>query len=368
MRPNPRFLVALIVLSGAAASVANAQPWGPAGGGSKAGVRWVSTLPAAAEQARQTKKLVLLHFWSPTCGPCQLLENHVFNQPAVASAIHNQFVPVKVNVDQNPALAQRYKIRAVPTDVVLGPGGEVVQQLVSPKTPMAYVSTLMEAHSKATSYAGREYELAAAAAPFGPDTSEEQTDVDEKPPLNAAYAGLSLPKQTVTPPPTAPVTPQRVDNQYAAAPQPQAPAQVQRASVPSTASLASQLPAGSPPLGLEGYCPVTMKRDRQWVLGDLRWGVRHQGRTYLFASPAARDEFLQNSVVYGPVLSGIDPVIYVETGSQVAGKRQYGTEYDELVFLFASEESLNKFSDAPEQYTQVLQQRLAASRGMPRTR
>jgi hypothetical protein len=39
------------------------------------------------------------------------------------------------------------------------------------------------------------------------------------------------------------------------------------------------------PLGLEGYCPVTLAEKGVWTEGRAQWGVRHRGRTYLFAGP-----------------------------------------------------------------------------------
>ena len=40
---------------------------------------------------------------------------------------------------------------------------------------------------------------------------------------------------------------------------------------------------GSMPVGLEGYCPVMLAERGVWVEGRAQWGVRHRGRTYLFA-------------------------------------------------------------------------------------
>src|SRR5262252_7861974 len=58
---------------------------------------WQSNLDDAKRIAGQTNRLVLVHFWSPSCVPCKQLEKNVFSQPQVQQAITARFVPVKVN-------------------------------------------------------------------------------------------------------------------------------------------------------------------------------------------------------------------------------------------------------------------------------
>src|SRR5438270_8337492 len=66
-------------------------------------IHWHNDLESAKVMAKETGRLVLVHFWTPTCGPCMALEQNVFNQPGVASALETQFVPVKLNADENTA-------------------------------------------------------------------------------------------------------------------------------------------------------------------------------------------------------------------------------------------------------------------------
>src|SRR6476660_2434793 len=55
-------------------------------------IHWHSDLESAKVVAKQSGRLVLVHFWTPSCGPCMALEQNVFNQPGVAGAIETQFV------------------------------------------------------------------------------------------------------------------------------------------------------------------------------------------------------------------------------------------------------------------------------------
>ncbi|HEY2895040.1 MAG TPA: thioredoxin family protein [Pirellulales bacterium] len=114
---------------------------------------------------------------------------------------------------------------------------------------------------------------------------------------------------------------------------------------------APQLPAGCPPLGLDGNCPVTLVERMQWSLGDRAWGAVHRGRTYLFAGPEERARFLASPDLYSPVMSGIDPVLALDNQMVVAGKREFGVfGADRRIYLFADEASLKRFEQNPKRY------------------
>lgn len=67
---------------------------------------------------------VVVDFWAPWCGPCRAMAP-MFEQAAGELAGKARFV--KVNVDEQQALAQRHGIRAIPT-LVLFRGGEEVRR------------------------------------------------------------------------------------------------------------------------------------------------------------------------------------------------------------------------------------------------
>jgi YHS domain-containing protein/thiol-disulfide isomerase/thioredoxin len=142
-------------------------------------VHWHNDLESAKTMARTSGRLVLIHFWTPSCGPCMALNQNVFSQPGVASALEAQFVPVKLNADENSATASSFNITRVPTDVIITPDGHVVAKLISPPTPAAYVAELTAAAGK---YTGRSGGAFAKAAEHAPVQSQ----------INSAYANLQV--------------------------------------------------------------------------------------------------------------------------------------------------------------------------------
>jgi thioredoxin 2 len=78
---------------------------------------------------------VLVDLWAPWCGPCRLV-GPILEQLAAEYA--GRLKVVKVNVDDNPALAQRFQAFSIPTLVVLR-DGQVVDRIVGalPKPQLA---------------------------------------------------------------------------------------------------------------------------------------------------------------------------------------------------------------------------------------
>jgi YHS domain-containing protein/thioredoxin-like negative regulator of GroEL len=477
MQASHRILLAILFAS-AAASTSFAEA-----------VRWRADLEQARQEAAQTGRMVLLHFWSHNCGPCVKLEREVFTQPAVAQAIEAQYVPVKLNVEEFRATAESYGVDRWPTDVILAPTGQVVTKYVCPAGSDAYTGRLAQvaaanpvgripaatppaqytaAPGAVIPVAGTQAALPTnnyAAPPAMDDryaatapryqapqynappqqtpqyqTPQYQAPQQQTPPpadnryaaappanryaappaaaqqaappgnayaapsANDRYAAAQVAPPTqpapryapagqapaTQPAPTAGQGSATVDNPYANVPIPGAPGSprvadarygpaappattqqpatspaAQPSTAPAATAAAVVLPPGSPPLGMEGFCCVSLVEGQRWTKGDVRFGAVHLGRTYLFAGQAEQQRFLANPDLYAPVLTGNDPVLAIDQGQAMPGFRRHGVYYRDNVYLFSSEETLKQFSQNPQRYVSGVQQAMAPRGQMP---
>jgi len=71
----------------------------------------------------QTKnKLVLVDFWAAWCGPCRMMAP-VLND--VASELTGNSHIGKVNIEEHQSLAQKFKVRSIPTLILFKDGKEI---------------------------------------------------------------------------------------------------------------------------------------------------------------------------------------------------------------------------------------------------
>lgn len=78
------------------------------------------------EQAIAGDKPVLVDFWATWCGPCRMIAPVIED---VAAEFEGRAVVGKVDVDEEPGLAQRFGVMSIPTLIVMK-GGKVVEQAV----------------------------------------------------------------------------------------------------------------------------------------------------------------------------------------------------------------------------------------------
>ncbi len=98
------------------------------------------------QEVQKSAKPVLVDFWATWCGPCRMYAPTV---DQLAEDYRGRLKVVRVDIDQNPQLAQNFQIRAIPTSVLFKKGkvvktwvgvvsgeelrGEVNKVLKSPK-------------------------------------------------------------------------------------------------------------------------------------------------------------------------------------------------------------------------------------------
>jgi thioredoxin 1 len=85
-------------------------------------------------------KPVIVDYWAEWCGPCRMVAPVL---EEIATEYADKIAVVKLNIDENPKVSQRYGIMAIPTMNVFS-AGEVVKQIVGAKPKSAILRDLAE--------------------------------------------------------------------------------------------------------------------------------------------------------------------------------------------------------------------------------
>lgn len=92
----------------------------------------------------QADRPVLVDFWAAWCAPCRMLAPTV---DAVAEKYSTNARVVKLNVDDNPSVSQRYGIKGIPT-LILFKGGKEEERVVGATSKEA-ISRMIDKHVSA---------------------------------------------------------------------------------------------------------------------------------------------------------------------------------------------------------------------------
>ncbi|MGB1241514.1 MAG: thioredoxin [Chitinophagales bacterium] len=82
-------------------------------------------------------KLSVVDFWAVWCGPCRMVG-------PIIEQLHNEHEDViigKVNVDENPTISMKYKVRNIPT-VLYIKDGKVVDKVVGAASKATYAAKI----------------------------------------------------------------------------------------------------------------------------------------------------------------------------------------------------------------------------------
>lgn len=365
MKPVPSWKIcaALAILAAAVPAIAAEE------------FRWETDLAAAQAVARQSNRLVLIHFGGPWCGPCMMLERNVFSQPGFGRELAADYVAVKIDPRgsaEAKAIATKYGIDRVPADVVTTSGGQLVVRMQSPSTAASYVGNLASVARQILP----ERPATAASQVASQSTSSQATarPADDR---YAAYYNRQQPveREAYQPPvqnQAAPASPSaeqparaqtdryadRYGDRYAdaaapsqtavsdrAAQQEHYPSQQTSAGLSGQGGLANQAPTNQRTRYGAAGSPTSAEPQRD--LGPDRSAEEQV---------AARSSSLESKIPPGNpplALEGFCPVTLLEQKAWQEGDPKIGVIHRQRLYLFADQAAQQKFLTNPDNFSPV---------------
>uniref|UniRef100_A0A7V6DQF2 DUF255 domain-containing protein n=1 Tax=Desulfobacca acetoxidans TaxID=60893 RepID=A0A7V6DQF2_9BACT len=105
-------------------------------------INWRSDLPEAKEEARRTRRPLLLEIYLEGCPHCLRLALETHQNPAVVEALNNRFLPVRLEGRGHMDVVRELQVTGAPTTIIFSPDGQETRRLVGFYAPEEYLREL----------------------------------------------------------------------------------------------------------------------------------------------------------------------------------------------------------------------------------
>lgn len=93
---------------------------------STAEIEWQRLTPSVLDQAREENRLVLVDLAAEWCTFCKKMDRTTWRDPAVLRNIEAHYIPVRIQDEDEPELAEQYRQYGRPAILVLNGDGEKI--------------------------------------------------------------------------------------------------------------------------------------------------------------------------------------------------------------------------------------------------
>lgn len=90
-----------------------------------------STIKAGMTNAAHSQKLLMAHFVADWCMPSRWMEEHAFNHPAIDRFLKEDYLAIKVDIDQAVGFQdkEQYQVETLPTILIFSASGKLLERI-----------------------------------------------------------------------------------------------------------------------------------------------------------------------------------------------------------------------------------------------
>lgn len=105
-------------------------------------LQWGTDLNQAMQEAKNTDKQIFVDFYAGWCSYCQEMDKVTYTDPQVKEKLTQNYVLLKVDVDENPELSSQYQAYSLPTMIILDSNGNEIKRIIGYQTPEELLSQI----------------------------------------------------------------------------------------------------------------------------------------------------------------------------------------------------------------------------------
>jgi len=110
-------------------------------------IAWEQVPWAAQQQSRNSGRPLLIYVSADACGYCHRLERTAWVDEGITQIVTAEYVPLRINGQQDAELAGRLGVRGFPAIVVLSPAGQIIGRVDGYREP-AEIHSFLARHRK----------------------------------------------------------------------------------------------------------------------------------------------------------------------------------------------------------------------------
>ena len=98
-------------------------------------LQWGTDLNQAMQEAKANNKSIFVDFYADWCPYCKQMDEVTYTDPQVKEKLNQNYVLLKVDVDNNPSISSKYQAYSLPTMIIIDSNGNEIKRIIGYQSP-----------------------------------------------------------------------------------------------------------------------------------------------------------------------------------------------------------------------------------------